>query len=124
MVAKDPLSEKVKSVVKIDPKTKQVKISGGMLVNPSVIRDVCDAKLKDIVFRNAERTIGVFGSPGIPDFGAHPQGQIGEVSFKHNLGKMETVFNATNLPTPPAIWEALPESSRNFLYRLEGDPPE
>jgi hypothetical protein len=103
------------------PAGEQVVVKGGALVNPAVLQDAAIAVLEDIKFRTRDNTLGVFRRPGLVDEDV-PRGQVTSVTIQHVNGRIESVHAAGNPPSPPTIWERLPEAVRNFLYRIEGAP--
>lgn len=99
----------------------QVEITGGRLTNRTIIEDAAKSIYDQVVYDNEDRELGTFASPGW-DESRIPIGHIGSAALVHRNGRVETIYQANSPPQPPTIWELLPQSSRNWLFRLEGEP--
>ena len=104
---------------------RQVAISGGTLVNPAVLEDAADDILRDVKFKQADRVLGTFGGPGIDlENRDKPRGQVVSVSIQHINGRIEAFHDARQPPVAPPLFTQIPQSSQNFLWRIEGEAPE
>jgi hypothetical protein len=104
---------------------RQVAISGGSLTNPAVLEDAADDILRDVKFKQADIVVGTFGGPGI-DLAERdkPRGQVVSINIQHVNGKIEAFHDARQPPVSAPIFSLIPQSSQNFLWRLEGEDAE
>jgi len=100
---------------------KQVAISGGSLTNPAVLEDAANDILRDVKFKQADRVVGTFGGPGIDLERDKPRGQIVSVNIQHVNGRIEAFHDARQPPVSPPFFTLIPQSSQNFLWRIEGE---
>lgn len=106
---------------RVQIKDGQVEVTGGRLTNRKIVEDAAQAIYDQVVLDNEDRELGTFPSPGW-DEERIPVGHIGSATLVHRNGRVETVYQASSPPQPKTIWELLPDASRNWLFRLEGEP--
>lgn len=105
----------------------QLELQGNELANESTVQDLARGVFDDLFFRFEDRVIGVFRARGFEADVDRPTGSVRGVTVEYDgrKGSLESVYDATALPTPPPFWELLPPNTQRILYRLEADatPP-